>query len=113
MASSGAESKTWIGLILLLVAGNAPEHATAVVAAWKGNLDLSIDVAVGSALQIAACVLPFILLLIWGLGKEGGNFALVQILILVIVGVVTHLLLQQGKNNWFKGIFLLAFVCFL
>ena len=32
-APGGAESKTWIGLILLPVAGNAPEHATAVVAA--------------------------------------------------------------------------------
>ena len=96
-APGGAESKTWIGLILLPVAGNASEHATAVAAAWKGNLDLSIDVAVGSALQIAACVFPFTLLLIWRLGKEGRTFALVQILILIIVGVVTHLLLQQEQ----------------
>ena len=73
MAPGGAESKTWIGLILLPVAANAPEHATAVVAAWKGNLDLSIDVAVGSALQIAACVLPFTLLLIWRLGEGRGK----------------------------------------
>jgi hypothetical protein len=51
MAPSGAESNTWIGLILLPVTSNAPEHATAVVAAWNGNLDLSIDVAVGFALD--------------------------------------------------------------
>jgi len=110
MAPSRAESKTWIGLILLPVAGNAPEHATAVVAALNGKLDLSISVAVGSFLQIAACVLPLILLLIWRLRKDGGNFALMQILILVIVVFVTHLLLHEGKNNWFKGIFL--FACF-
>lgn len=110
MAPSRAESKTWIGLILLPVAGNAPEHATAVVATWKGELNLSIGVAVGSSLQIAACVLPLILLLVWRLGKDGSNFALVQILILIIVAFMTHLLLQEGKNNWFKGIFL--FACF-
>jgi hypothetical protein len=48
-----------------------------------------IDLAVRSARQIPACVFSFTLLLIWRLGKEGGNFALVQILILVIIGVVS------------------------
>jgi Ca2+/H+ antiporter len=100
---SGSSCSPWLATV--------PEHATAWWPPGKGISIYRSMLQLGSALQIAACVFPFTLLLIWRLGKEGGNFALVQILILVVVGAVTHLFLQQGKNNWFKGIFLLACFC--
>ena len=40
-------SKTFIGLILLPIVGNAAEHVTACVVAYKDKMDLAIGVAIG------------------------------------------------------------------
>jgi Ca2+:H+ antiporter len=58
-------SKTFIGLILLPIVGNAAEHVTAVVVAYKNKMDLAIGVAIGSSLQIALLVTPFLVILGW------------------------------------------------
>ena len=50
LASGGAISKEFIGLILLPIVGNAAEHATAVTVSIKDKLTLSLGVAVGSSI---------------------------------------------------------------
>jgi Ca2+:H+ antiporter len=69
ITQTGGVSETFVGLILLPIVGNAAEHATAVTVACKDKMDLSIGVAVGSSMQIALLVLPFIVILGWILGK--------------------------------------------
>jgi Ca2+:H+ antiporter len=56
-------SRTFIGLILLPIVGNAAEHVTAVIVAYKGKLDLALGVAIGSSLQIALFVTPTMVIL--------------------------------------------------
>ena len=58
-------SKTFIGLVLLPIVGNAAEHVTAVVVAMKDKMDLAIGVAIGSSMQIALLVTPFLVILGW------------------------------------------------
>ena len=58
-------SKTFIGLILLPIVGNAAEHVTAVVGSLKDKMDLAIGVAIGSSMQIALLVTPFLVILGW------------------------------------------------
>ena len=60
LVERGGISKTFVGLILLPIVGNAAEHATAVTVACKDKMDLAIGVAVGSSLQIALLVIPFV-----------------------------------------------------
>ena len=62
-------SKTFIGLILLPIVGNAAEHVTAVVVALKDKMDLAIGVAIGSSMQIALLVTPFLVILGWIIGQ--------------------------------------------
>jgi len=62
-------SKTFIGLILLPIVGNAAEHVTACVVAYKNKMDLAIGVAIGSSLQIALFVTPFLVILGWIIGE--------------------------------------------
>jgi Ca2+/Na+ antiporter len=50
LASGGAISKEFIGLILLPIVGNAAEHVTAVTVSIKDKLTLSLGVAVGSSI---------------------------------------------------------------
>ena len=62
-------SKTFIGLILLPIVGNAAEHVTAVVVSLKSKMDLAIGVAIGSSMQIALLVTPFLVILGWVMGQ--------------------------------------------
>ena len=63
-------SKTFIGLILLPIVGNAAEHVTACVVAYKDKMDLAIGVAIGSSMQIALLVTPFLVILGWIIGQK-------------------------------------------
>ncbi|KAH0547501.1 hypothetical protein GP486_008427, partial [Trichoglossum hirsutum] len=56
-------SKTFIGLILIPIVGNAAEHVTAVIVSMKDKMDLALNVAIGSSLQIALLVTPFLVIL--------------------------------------------------
>ncbi len=62
-------SKTFIGLVLLPIVGNAAEHVTAVVVSMKDKMDLAIGVAIGSSMQIALLVTPFLVILGWIIGQ--------------------------------------------
>jgi len=63
-------SEAFIGLIILPVVGNAAEHVTAVTVAAKNKLDLALGVALGSSIQIALFVTPFVVILGWILDKN-------------------------------------------
>ncbi len=65
LVTTAGISKTFIGLILIPIVGNAAEHVTAVVVATKNKMDLAIGVAIGSSMQIALLVTPFLVILGW------------------------------------------------
>lgn len=58
-------SKAFIGLILIPIVGNAAEHVTAVVVAVRDKMDLAMGVAIGSSIQIALGVTPFLVIVGW------------------------------------------------
>ena len=45
-------NQSFLGLIVLPIAGNACEHITACFVAMKNKMDLSIGVALGSSIQV-------------------------------------------------------------
>ena len=51
-------TEVFVGVIVVAMVGNAAEHSTAVVMAWKNQTDLAVGIAMGSALQIALFVAP-------------------------------------------------------
>jgi Ca2+:H+ antiporter len=51
-------NKAFISLILLPLLVNVAEYISAIHAAYKGKIDLSIEVVVGSSLQISPFVIP-------------------------------------------------------
>lgn len=62
--------KAFIGLILLPIVGNAAEHVTSVWMAMKGKTELTIGVAVGSSIQIAAGMIPILVIIAWPMKKD-------------------------------------------
>ena len=99
---SGKLSRTFVGLILLPIVGNAAEHATAVTVAIKDKMNLAIGVAIGSSMQIALLVIPFVVVLGWILGNENMNLAFdgFQVAILFVAVSLINYLIQDGKSNW-------------
>ncbi|KAH1754439.1 hypothetical protein KXX41_007450 [Aspergillus fumigatus] len=97
-------SRTFIGLILIPIVGNAAEHVTAVIVAWKGKMDLAIGVAVGSSLQIALFVTPFLVIMGWILNVEMTlNFHIFETVAFFISSLVVTFLIQDGKSNYLEG----------
>ncbi|KAF8442497.1 hypothetical protein L210DRAFT_3644588 [Boletus edulis BED1] len=62
-------SKQWVGLILLPAVSSIAECVTAMNVSVKDQLGLSVSVAVGSAIQIALLIIPFMVTLGWLLNK--------------------------------------------
>ena len=102
ITANGAVSRTFVGLILLPIVGNAAEHATAVTVAIKDKMDLAIGVAVGSSMQIALLVIPFVVVLGWIMGIQDMNLAFdgFQIVVLFVAILLVNYLIQDGKSHW-------------
>ncbi|CAG8611132.1 5395_t:CDS:2 [Paraglomus occultum] len=102
-------TKTFVGLILLPIVGNAAEHVTAITVAMKNKMQLAIGVAAGSSLQIALFVTPFLVVLGWIIGQPMTLFFEVFETVLLFVSVlIMNYLIQDGKSNWLEGALLLA-----
>ncbi|KAI1943186.1 Vacuolar membrane antiporter with Ca2+/H+ and K+/H+ exchange activity [Ophidiomyces ophidiicola] len=97
-------SRTFIGLILIPIVGNAAEHVTAIVVAYKNKMDLAIGVAIGSSLQIALFVTPFLVILGWILDRDMTlHFQIFETVAFFVSGLVVTLLIQDGKSNYLEG----------
>lgn len=70
LVTTSGISRGFIGLILIPIVGNAAEHVTAVVVAVRDKMDLAMGVAIGSSIQIALLVTPFLVIVGWIIGAE-------------------------------------------
>ena len=69
-AESAGLSQFFIGAIIVAIVGNAAEHWVAVYVAAKNKIDLAINIAVGSAAQVALFVGPVLVLLSFFVGPH-------------------------------------------
>ncbi|OCH84259.1 hypothetical protein OBBRIDRAFT_701656, partial [Obba rivulosa] len=107
LTATGVIRKELFALILLPIVGDMAEYVTAVTVSVKDKLTLSFGVAVGVSIQIALCVIGFMVTLGWIIGKPLTLlFGLFESIVLFFtVLVVTHGV-QDAKSNWLEGIIL-------
>lgn len=109
MVESTNVSQAFIGLIILPIVGNAAEHVTAVTVATKNKMDLAIGVAIGSSIQIALFVTPFVVLLGWWMHKDMTlYFNLFETVALFVAVFVVNFLVLDGRSNYLEGALLMA-----
>ncbi|KOS20072.1 Vacuolar calcium ion transporter [Escovopsis weberi] len=102
-------SKAFIGLILLPIVGNAAEHVTAVVVALRNKMDLAMGVAIGSSIQIALGVTPFLVIVGWIIGRDMTlHFETFQTVAFAVSVLVVTYTVQDGKSNYLEGAMLLG-----
>lgn len=105
---------SFIGVILLPIAGNACEHASAIRFAIQDRPGLAIGIAVGSSTQIALLVVPFSVLVGWAVDKPLNlDFGLLNTAVVTFCILVLLALLLDGRSNWFKGYLLVSMYAFL
>lgn len=109
LVSTSGVSQAFIGLIILPIIGNAAEHVTAVTVAYKNKMDLSINIALGSSIQIALFVTPLMVMLGWAIGVEMSlYFSLFETVALFASAFVVNYLMIDGRSNWLEGTLLIA-----
>jgi Ca2+:H+ antiporter len=100
----------FVGVFVVAILGNAAEHATAISAALKNRMDLSLSIAIGSSVQVSLFVAPLLVLLSHVVGPVpmdlafGGGLVLSVLLAVLITGQVAG----DGRSDWLKGVQLLA-----
>jgi len=103
-------TEVFVGVVVVAVIGNAAEHSTAVLAAMKNKMDLAINIAIGSSIQIALFVGP-VLVFVSYLTPHGPmdlRFTPFEVLAVGIAVGVANLVAQDGESNWLEGALLLA-----
>jgi len=107
-------SKTFIGVILLPIVGNAAEHATAVTCAYKGMMDFALGVAVGSSTQIALFVVPCAILCGYIYDQPMDlDFSVFDTTCQMLTVFLVSQVLSHGETNWLHGAMLVTVYLFI
>ncbi len=104
-------SSVFVGVIVLAIVGNAAEHSTAVLVAMKNKMDLSVNIAIGSGIQIALFVAPVLVFSSVLMGHDRPldlHFTPMEIVAVSISILVLALVAQDGETHWLEGVMLLA-----
>lgn len=100
-------SETFVGLILVPIVGNAAEHSAAILMALKNKMNISLEIAVGSSVQIALFVAPILVLLGYFLGHPMNLlFSLLEILSIILAIVVVNNMVRDGETDYLEGLIL-------
>ena len=101
-------SEFFVGLILIPIIGNAAENSSAILMAMRNRMDLALNIAVGSSIQVALLIAP-VLVLLGMLFHQPMDLAFSTMEVASIalsVGVVSSVI-RDAESNWLEGAFLL------
>jgi Ca2+:H+ antiporter len=103
-------SNVFVGVFVIALLGNAAEHASAITAAMKNRMDLSLSIAIGSSVQVALFVAPLLMLASLLVGPAPMDLVFTKGLLLAVILaiLVTGQVAGDGRSDWLKGIQLLA-----
>ncbi|ETV91602.1 calcium/proton exchanger [Aphanomyces invadans] len=112
--ASAHVSKSFVGIIILPIVGNAVEHMTAVRVALKHKMELAMGVAVGSATQISLFVVPVTVLAGWAMDQPMSlAFPTFEAVTYVTSVVIVYAIIVDGKSHWLEGSMLLTIYLFI
>jgi Ca2+:H+ antiporter len=97
---------------VVAIVGTAAEHWVAVYFAPRDKIALSINIAVGSAAQIALFVAPVLVLVLASFAVGPFPIALVfdgfEVGAIFLAVFIAQEVTQRGDSTWFEGLQLLA-----
>ena len=98
-------SPAFVGCVIVALVGAAAEMVAAFSAARKNRLDLSVGIALGSAVQIALFVAPVLVLASFVIGPSPMDlrFWPAAVAMMLIAAMTTSLVSNTGRSAWFIG----------
>jgi Ca2+:H+ antiporter len=97
-------TELFIGVIVVAIVGNVAEHLSAVTAAVRNKMDLSLTIAIGSATQVVMFVAPALVLISLFFGSPMNLvFNTFELVAIVFSVFVTNAVVEDGESTWFEG----------
>lgn len=106
--------EAFLGVILVPIVGNVAEHLVGVQAAIKNQMELSLNISLGSSMQIALFVAPLLVFISLFVGPAQGKqeltlfFSLFEVMILGLTVIIASFISVDGESNWMEGVLLLS-----
>jgi Ca2+:H+ antiporter len=99
----------FVGFIVVALVGAAAEMASAFAGARRNRLDLSVSIALGSAVQIALFVAPVLVLLSHVMGPQPMDlqFWPGAVVMMLVAALTAALVTSSGRSAWFVGVLVL------
>jgi len=99
----------FIGLVVVALITNVPEHIAAIRFGMRDNITLSMEIGMNSAIQIALFVVPVLVLLapLMGSGLTLA-FPPFQMIALILTVMIINYMGSDGICNWLEGVQLVA-----
>ena len=99
----------FVGFVILPIVGNAAEHSTAIVMAYRQKMDVAFGVALGSSTQIALFAIPLMVLVAIPVGQplllSFGTFGTV---VVFLAARIVSQICEDGETNWLEGAMLIV-----
>jgi Ca2+:H+ antiporter len=98
-------SEFFLGIVLIPIIGNVAEHLVAVQVAIKNDMELSMEIAVGSSLQIALFVAPVLVFvsLFFPPPYLTLHFNIFELVAVMAASIITAFVGMDGETNWLEG----------
>ncbi len=102
-------SPVFIGLVILPIIGNAAEHYSSLIVAYKDRIELSIAIAAGSSIQVATFVAPLLVLISLHFATPLDLvFQPLELVVLTLATLLFAVVSWYGETTWLAGMQLIA-----
>jgi len=97
-------TQTFIGVVIIAIVTNIAEKANAIHFARENKIDISIEIGLNSAIQIALFVVP-VLVFISGIFNYGFSlvFSTFDLISIFLAVMIVNYLSSDGECNWLEG----------
>jgi len=103
-ASRSGMSEVFTSMVIVPFFSNVAEQVSAILFAYRNEMDLCVGVTVGSAIQVASFVLPGCVLIGWLMDRSMTlYFHAYETMCMFLAVVVIAAILQGGTTNWLVG----------
>lgn len=101
-------SEFFVGLILIPIIGNAAENSSAILMAMRNRMDLALNIAIGSSIQVALLIAPVLVLLGMVFHQPMDlAFTAMEVASIALAVLVTSSVIRDAETNWLEGALLI------
>jgi Ca2+:H+ antiporter len=102
-------TQVFVGVILVALVGNAAEHSTAILVAFKNQMDLALGIAIGSSQQIALFVAPVLVFASYAFGDPLDLiFTPFEVAAVTMSVLIVGFVSMDGESHWMEGVMLVG-----